>query len=73
MDAAVTAWVVGVAEGGVSLTATLLGGGFGRCPQLDDIAQAVCVTMYCGGRLVQLIGSRKRDTTHDFYLPMHAA
>ena len=38
MDAAVTAWVVGVAEGGVSLTVTLLGGGFGRCPQLDDIA-----------------------------------
>ena len=73
MDAAITARVVGVAEGGVSLTVTLLGGGFGRCPQLDDIAQSVRVAMDCGGRPVQLIGSRKRDTTHDFYLPMHAA
>lgn len=73
MGAAIAARVAGVAEQDVSLTVTLLGGGFGRRLELDYIAQAVRVAMACGGRPVQLIWSREEDTTHDFYRPMHVA
>ena len=73
MGAAIAARVAGVAERDVSLTVTLLGGGFGRRLELDYIAQAVRVAMDCGGRPVQLIWSREEDTSHDFYRPMHVA
>ncbi|MDP1740492.1 molybdopterin cofactor-binding domain-containing protein [Polaromonas sp.] len=73
MGAAIAARVAGVAQQDVSLTVTLLGGGFGRRLELDYIAQAVRVAMACGGRPVQLIWSREEDTTHDFYRPMHVA
>ncbi|MDI1268537.1 MAG: molybdopterin-dependent oxidoreductase [Polaromonas sp.] len=73
MGAAIAARVAGVAVEDVSVIVTLLGGGFGRRLEVDYIAQAVRVTMECGGRPVQLIWSREEDTTHDFYRPMHLA
>ncbi len=73
MGAAVAARVAGVAVEDVSVTVTLLGGGFGRRLEVDYIAQAVRVAMDCGGRPVQLVWSREEDTTHDFYRPMHVA
>jgi len=73
MGAAIAARVAGVAVEDVSVTVTLLGGGFGRRLEVDYIAQAVRVAMECGGRPVQLIWSREEDTTHDFYRPMHVA
>ena len=73
MGAAIAARVAGVAVEDVSVTVTLLGGGFGRRLEVDYIAQAVRVALECGGRPVQLIWSREEDTTHDFYRPMHVA
>lgn len=73
MGAAIAARVAGVALDDVSVTVTLLGGGFGRRLEVDYIAQAVRVALECGGRPVQLIWSREEDTTHDFYRPMHVA
>ncbi len=73
MGAAIAARVAGVDIDDVSLTVTLLGGGFGRRLEVDYIAQAVRVAMDCAGRPVQLIWSREEDTTHDFYRPMHVA
>lgn len=73
MGAAIAARVAGVALEDVSVTVTLLGGGFGRRLEVDYIAQAVRVALECGGRPVQLIWSREEDTTHDFYRPMHVA
>jgi isoquinoline 1-oxidoreductase beta subunit len=73
MGAAVAARVAGVPVEDVSVTVTLLGGGFGRRLEVDYIAQAVRVAMDCGGRPVQLIWSREEDSTHDFYRPMQVA
>ncbi len=73
MGAAIAARVAGVAVEDVSLTVTLLGGGFGRRLEVDYIAQAVRVAMDCAGRPVQLIWSREEDSTHDFYRPMQVA
>lgn len=73
MGAAVAARVANVAAEDVSVTVTLLGGGFGRRLEVDYIAQAVRVAMDCAGRPVQLIWSREEDMTHDFYRPMHVA
>ncbi len=73
MSAAIAARIAGVPVEEVSVTVTLLGGGFGRRLELDFVAQAVRVAMECGGRPVQLIWSREEDTTHDFYRPMHVA
>lgn len=73
MAAGVAARVAGVPVEDVSVTVTLLGGGFGRRLEVDYVAQAVRVAMDCGGRPVQLIWSREEDTTHDFYRPMHVA
>ncbi|MDO8375505.1 MAG: molybdopterin-dependent oxidoreductase, partial [Polaromonas sp.] len=73
MGAAIAARVAGVAVEDVSVTVTLLGGGFGRRLEVDYIAQAVRVALECGGHPVQLIWSREEDTTHDFYRPMHVA
>jgi len=73
MGAAIAARVAGVAVEDVSVTVTLLGGGFGRRLEVDYIAQAVRVAMDCGGRPVQLIWSREEDSTHDFYRPMQVA
>ena len=73
MGAAIAARVAGVELQDVSVTVTLLGGGFGRRLEIDYIAQAVRVAMDCGGRPVQLIWSREEDTSHDFYRPMQVA
>ncbi|MBA4328515.1 MAG: acylaldehyde oxidase [Polaromonas sp.] len=73
MGAAIAASVAGVPVEAVSVTVTLLGGGFGRRLEVDYIAQAVRVAMDCGGRPVQLIWSREEDSTHDFYRPMQVA
>jgi isoquinoline 1-oxidoreductase beta subunit len=73
MAAGIAARVAGVPVEDVSVTVTLLGGGFGRRLEVDYVAQAVRVAMDCGGRPVQLIWSREEDTTHDFYRPMHVA
>lgn len=73
MGAAIAARVAGVPVKDVSVTVTLLGGGFGRRLEVDYIAQAVRVAMDCGGRPVQLIWSREEDGTHDFYRPMQVA
>jgi isoquinoline 1-oxidoreductase beta subunit len=73
MGAAIAARVANVAVEDVSVTVTLLGGGFGRRLEVDYIAQAVRVAMDCAGRPVQLIWSREEDMTHDFYRPMHVA
>lgn len=73
MGAAIAARIAGVPVEDVSVTVTLLGGGFGRRLEVDYIAQAVRVAMDCGGRPVQLIWSREEDSTHDFYRPMQVA
>jgi isoquinoline 1-oxidoreductase beta subunit len=73
MGAAIAARVAGVPVEDVSVSVTLLGGGFGRRLEVDYIAQAVRVAMDCGGRPVQLIWSREEDSTHDFYRPMQVA
>lgn len=73
MGAAIAARVAHVPVENVSVTVTLLGGGFGRRLEVDYIAQAVRVAMDCAGRPVQLIWSREEDMTHDFYRPMHVA
>ncbi|WP_332775538.1 xanthine dehydrogenase family protein molybdopterin-binding subunit [Polaromonas sp.] len=73
MAAAIAARVAGVPLDAVTVTTTLLGGGFGRRLEVDYVAQAVRVAMDCGGRPVQLAWSREEDTTHDFYRPMHVA
>ncbi|WP_395056785.1 molybdopterin cofactor-binding domain-containing protein [Polaromonas sp.] len=73
MAAAIAARVAGVPLEDVTVTVTLLGGGFGRRLEVDYIAQAVRVAMDCGGRPVQLIWSREEDSTHDFYRPMQVA
>jgi len=73
MGAAIAARIAGVGVEDVSVTVTLLGGGFGRRLEVDYVAQAVRVAMDCGGRPVQLIWSREEDMTHDFYRPMHVA
>ncbi|MEP6772757.1 MAG: molybdopterin cofactor-binding domain-containing protein [Polaromonas sp.] len=73
MAVAVAARVAGVAEEDVSITVTVLGGGFGRRLEVDCVAQAVRIALECGGRPVQLIWSREEDTTHDFYRPMQVA
>ncbi|WP_341909331.1 molybdopterin cofactor-binding domain-containing protein [Polaromonas sp. YR568] len=73
MAVAQAAQVAGVALEDVSVTVTLLGGGFGRRLEVDVVAQAVRVAMECGGRPVQLMWSREEDTTHDFYRPMQVA
>ncbi|MEO8022958.1 xanthine dehydrogenase family protein molybdopterin-binding subunit [Polaromonas sp.] len=73
MGAAIAARVAKVPVEDVSVTVTLLGGGFGRRLEVDYIAQAVRVAMECAGRPVQLIWSREEDMTHDFYRPMHVA
>ena len=73
MGAAIAARVAGVPVEAVSVTVTLLGGGFGRRLEVDYIAQAVRVALDCGGRPVQLIWSREEDSAHDFYRPMQVA
>jgi isoquinoline 1-oxidoreductase beta subunit len=73
MAAAVAARVAGVAIEHVTVTVTLLGGGFGRRLDVDFVAQAVRVAMDAGGRPVQLVWSREEDMTHDFYRPMAVA
>jgi isoquinoline 1-oxidoreductase beta subunit len=73
LAAAMAARVAGVPVEDVTVTVTLLGGGFGRRLEVDTIAQAVRVAMECGGRPVQLIWSREEDSTHDFYRPMQVA
>ena len=73
MAAAVAARVAGVAIEDVTVTVTLLGGGFGRRLEVDFVAQAVRVAMDTGGRPVQLAWSREEDMTHDFYRPMAVA
>jgi len=73
MAVAKAAQVAGVAVEDVSVTVTLLGGGFGRRLEVDVVAQAVRVAMECGGRPVQLMWSREEDITHDFYRPMQVA
>ncbi len=73
MAAKAAARVAGVAIDDVTVTATLVGGGFGRRLEVDYVAQAVRVAMDCGGLPVQLIWSREEDMTHDFYRPMAAA
>ena len=73
MAAAVAARVAGVAMEDVTVTVTLLGGGFGRRLEVDFVAQAVRVAMDTGGLPVQLIWSREEDMTHDFYRPMAVA
>lgn len=72
LAAQVAARVAGVAIDDVTVTATLLGGGFGRRFEVDYLAQAVRVAMDCGGLPVRLIWSREEDMTHDFYRPMAA-
>ncbi len=73
MAAAVAARVAGVAIEDVTVTVTLLGGGFGRRLEVDFVAQSVRVAMDTGGWPVQLVWSREEDMTHDFYRPMAVA
>ena len=73
MAAAVAARVAGVALEDVTVTVTLLGGGFGRRLEVDFVARAVRVAMDSGGQPVQLIWSREEDMTYDFHRPMAAA
>ncbi len=52
----------------VSITRTLLGGGFGRRLLPDFVVQAVLVSKAVG-RPVKVIWSREEDMQHDFYRP----
>ena len=73
MAVAIAARVAGLPVENVHSITTVLGGGFGRRLGVDFVGQAVCVTMECGGRTVQLNWSREEYLTHDFYRPMHVA
>ncbi len=73
MAQAIAARIAGVPADAVTLNVTLLGGGFGRRLEVDYVAQAVRVSMDCGGVAVQLVWPREEDQTHDFYRPMQVA
>ncbi|MET0265444.1 MAG: molybdopterin cofactor-binding domain-containing protein [Duganella sp.] len=69
------AQVAGVDERDVSLSVTMLGGGFGRRLDVDMVAQSVWIARAVAhkqggkGAPVQTIWSREEDTTHDVYRP----
>jgi isoquinoline 1-oxidoreductase beta subunit len=57
----------------VILHEALLGGGFGRRLEMDNVAQAVAIAREAKGLPVQVIWSREDDTTHDVYRPAAVA
>src|SRR5260370_6983047 len=60
--------MLGLPREKVSITRTLLGGGFGRRLLPDFVVQAVAVSKTVG-RPVKVIWSREEDMQHDFYRP----
>ena len=54
----------------VTLTNTLLGGGFGRKFEQDFVREAVQVALACPGKPVKLTWPREQDFTNDMYRPM---
>lgn len=69
----VAARVAGLAEEDVTLTVTLLGGGFGRRLESDFIAVAVQVARDVAPAPVQVFWPRDEDFAHDFYRPAAVA
>ncbi|MFN4056841.1 MAG: molybdopterin cofactor-binding domain-containing protein [Roseinatronobacter sp.] len=65
----VAARLTGLREQDVTLHTTLLGGGFGRRTEMDNVAQAVKLAMAVPGTPIRLTWSREEDMTHDFYRP----
>jgi isoquinoline 1-oxidoreductase beta subunit len=64
-----TAAALGIKPEDVDVQTTLLGGGFGRRIELDNVVQAALISKAV--KLpVKLIWSREDDMTHDFYSPM---
>jgi isoquinoline 1-oxidoreductase beta subunit len=63
------AQIAGLKPEAITVTTTLLGGGFGRRYQADFGAEAAQIAKRVPGKPVQLIWSREDDMTHDFYRP----
>ncbi len=59
----------GVPDGRVTLTTTLMGGGFGRRGEFDFAVIATRIARAVPGTPVQVTWSREEDMTHDFYRP----
>ena len=71
--AAVAQWAIAeaadVPTGNVVIHQTLLGGGFGRRGEVDNVRQAARIARAVEGRPVQLTWSREEDIAHDVYRP----
>ena len=65
----VAARVAGLPEEDVTFHTTLLGGGFGRRTEMDNVVQAVKLARAMPGTPIRLTWSREEDMTHDFYRP----
>lgn len=61
--------LAGLREEDVTLHAVMLGGGFGRRTEMDNVAQAVQLALALRGTPVRLTWSREEDMRHDFYRP----
>src|SRR5207244_13345592 len=48
----------------------MVGGGFGRCRQADDVSQAVIIAMQMPGTTIKLLWSREEDMQHGMYHPI---
>jgi isoquinoline 1-oxidoreductase subunit beta len=62
------ATALGLPEDKVTLHVTLLGGGFGRRLQTDDVVEATLLSKAAGAP-VKVVFTREDDMQHDFYRP----
>jgi isoquinoline 1-oxidoreductase beta subunit len=63
------AQITGLPQSSITVTPTMVGGGFGRKSDMDYIAQAIRVAKVVG-KPVNLTWTREEDIAHDRYRPM---